>query len=252
MSDDEQIILKKPFFPSVIKTFYLLVFVYSTYQAMGTLLEKSRIFLNEDIPICAYSVPQIALYAITILYVVAFSLHMLRLYLSLEELEDPFSKVHKDFIKPLGKGCKSIVERYIRSAFLLVVSLKVINFNLFNSELKGIFLYLLCLYGSMLAWDVYIWKAGRVKRKELFFSISLPGTLIAYAMWCTQLHYFGADGTKILIATLLGMMMLATFYSLLSNDWYGFIKEGLQTICDFFYKPPYYGEENETQAPPSE
>ncbi|HHT9122668.1 MAG TPA: hypothetical protein ACFYEF_07335 [Candidatus Wunengus sp. YC63] len=169
---------------SAIKTFYFLVFFSAGVTFFFPFFTKISDFWNAlpSKPNTRWDAIFFTV-ALVIFYIVIF-FHFIRLYITLELLEDPTTDFHKIFIYPLGNKAR-FAEQIIRFLLILCVSFKIID--LFKHLLVTIEVntnpdlskYILVLYVVLLLWDiVYVMASHWNSMSEKIFDNKLSSLLI--------------------------------------------------------------------------
>lgn len=112
-------------------------------------------------------------------------LHFLRMYISLEMVENPFSTFNAS-LKNLTTTKQRSIESIIRLLFVILVGLNICRLfpqfdQLLNDELKSFklmswyvaFLYLICLI-----WDLFMHKKAKLSLEATFIDVSFPGFVL--------------------------------------------------------------------------
>ncbi len=156
---------------SAYKNLYLGVFLYAAYE-IGHQFFESRPFVwnllgNGDLQSDNYRY----FTWLVLLLCAAVGLHLLRIYLTMERLEDPTSNRHERYLSEKGWPVQ-LGEQWIRMAVILIVSLK---FMPIVDTLNKLAWFLAILYCALLSWDLFMWLFGGVRLKETYLPSSSVG-----------------------------------------------------------------------------
>ena len=151
--NDRNVVLQEKQLSSAFKIFYLAIFLNTAYKIFLDLNMHSD-SLRKEILLEHSTILSVLLY----IFPVVLFFHFMRIYFTMEELEDPTSLPHHIYIASLGKIGR-VIEQLVRLSVILLVSLKLTNIIIgtthFNS-LKSLFYYLSFFYFSLLFWDIFI------------------------------------------------------------------------------------------------
>ncbi len=130
-----------------------------------------------------------------VVFCIAIFFHLMRIYVSMEQLEDPTTEEHRLYIKPL-RGWRTGVEQAVRILIIVIVSLKFVP--VFNT-IHRLAYYLVILYSSLLLWDVFIHFAGKLVWRDTFIGSSIVGLIVSITLtWMTiPEHSFSQDARVI-------------------------------------------------------
>jgi hypothetical protein len=116
-------------------------------------------------------------YWVYIAFLVTISLHILRLYITMEFLEE-----EEAFFGSFYDGMRwyiTLPEFVLRSLIIATVTLKLYSPESFG----GIFGFLATLYGAMSAWSLWVWLVAGKPRDQVFLTSSLAGLIGCAAIW---------------------------------------------------------------------
>lgn len=144
----------KPFSPVVSRIFHLLVFFVSTVTAYLTALESLRTqwyTVSKTEPLVQWIGSSIYLGVFVIVI-----LHMVRVYISIEELDNPHSSLRRNHVDPLPNEIK-VWEQIVRLGLFCALTLFVtMRFASSGSAIRDAFLFLTGLYLLMVVWDMLV------------------------------------------------------------------------------------------------
>jgi len=237
---------------SAFKLFYLGVFILTAWYFFNPFWSHLPSIFNSlgagDIPF----LDGVFILFVLFLLPLAVFMHFLRLYITMELLEDPTSPFHAKFIRPLTSFPRYF-EQLVRLIVIAIITFKalgILGFGMFDS-LQHLCSYMLLFYGLLMFWDVMIltfhFRNKTISWKDTYILqniVSFMASAIAWLISRGQLEsYF-------LLALALLFIIAATVYSFIKDYKYGknnefvnrsFIPELLKTIKSIFI--PYYGEE---------
>jgi len=155
---------------SILKSTYLLIFMLSAGDIwMSTIAQKATIIELFFSPFEDGTGKLV--YSIVLMILLSFIVvHMVRIYLVIEALEDPNSADQNKFLSVIGKSQKySVIERRIRAVLIIIISLKIVLPDGSPASLAG---YFLVLYTWLLFWDFFVFYYGGVKLKSTYIKSS--------------------------------------------------------------------------------
>jgi hypothetical protein len=116
------VILPGRLLASVMKTVYFLAFVITAWNLAVAIRGHGNPFIKIAKGISDRDATVMG--SITLFFTLSILAHIIRIYLNLEMLENPMSKIHKEFIDPLGKAPR-FFEQSLRAALVLLVSFEI-------------------------------------------------------------------------------------------------------------------------------
>ncbi len=159
MNDKDVTIIDKQPLTSALKIVYLCFFVYTASTIFSAFVSHIP-EIGESIK--ANTLPTLdgLIFIIVLFFLpVAVGLHFVRIYLTMEMLEDPTSPFHKKYLTRLSSDAK-FKEQLLRFSAIILVSFKLIEkicgFEVLN-QLHGLCAYLVAFYFSLLLWDLWIY-----------------------------------------------------------------------------------------------
>ncbi len=142
---------------SAFKVVYLILFVTAAIQLRLDLLnnrDSSWVFFSQK----AIGGLDYTLYTYLLQFFAgALILHLLRMYLSMEDLEDPCSDTNERCFRNSSVWFRR-TEQIIRLTVIAVLSMKLISLGIFPkvTTLNATAVFLCVLYGLLIAWDVFV------------------------------------------------------------------------------------------------
>lgn len=248
---DSTILLERRSVSSVFKTFYLVIFIVTTW--------KVSVFIENE---CAnLLLTNNWFFWLPFVFFWVFLFHMLRLYVSLEQLEDPLTDLHQNYIRPLSSNRRRFFEQFLRFFVMVLVSLKGFEIIFMGNQLHiitsfievhprvvglaEIFLYLTALYSAMLLWDIFMKLWGGKKWNETFWEVSLVGFCISlyfmYVIASTDKAHVIPSSNLEFMRLLMVALIAATMFSLFrGKSVLKAIREVPASIAEVL-EVPYYG-----------
>jgi hypothetical protein len=122
--------------------------------------------------------------------------HFLRIYVTLELLEEPVSRLHLTFLVPLQRRWQRAVEQGIRVLVVGLVSLKLITAL---PTITAFAAYAFWVYFSLLLWDGFMIAIGRKRCRDTFVFSSLFGVVFFASLWVLMSKHQGTIYTAAVI-----------------------------------------------------
>jgi hypothetical protein len=246
------IIHEKPL-TSALKIFYLGIFIYTAITIfsafVGHVPDIYQKLEADTLPWFDGCVIIVVLFLLPI----SVGIHFLRIYITMEMLEDPTSPFHKRYLTPLNQNDIK-VEHVIRFFAIIFVSFKLIeeifNFKVFDN-LHHLCWYLLFFYSSLLIWDIWIYYCHKSKGsgfslcKDTYFKMNILSLIaVGFALLLSK----GTPKSYIALSFFLSIIIVVTVLSFINDGknrkqgfnertvWYE-LKRIMMSIFN-----PYYGK----------
>jgi flagellar biosynthesis protein FliQ len=237
---------KEPFF-------YLIFFLSLAYKLIttGLLPNEEKIIESLNRTLLNQDPSSLFVFWVYRSICVVVGLQLIRIYITMELLEDPFSKHHNKYIRLLGTK-KRFFEQLIRIFIIVIVSLKIFTEKDDWSNINTLASFLLSLYFGLLLLDCITlpplkeWK--NKKWSELiwpYMTIDFFGFGLAVLLYLMTSSSQNQTAYFIPIIVVLVVFLFLLFASLIHSI-IKYFKEYCYFILDLLLNlyEPYYGGEN--------
>lgn len=226
---------------SAYKNVYLFLFLFTGGFIILDLLVVGTAAVNANKT--ASEEDKIVFLGLMLLMGIALVCHLLRMYITMEQLEDPFSQGYRNYIAALQDNQSSLTkEQYARMFVICVVSSK--TFLPRFTEFWQIGVFLLILYSSLLTWDVIMVRTKHFEWKKTYWLSSIGGLIGSFVMIGIGIapHY---TKSSLLLPGIAAVVYVVLVIVTFVFEWR---QTGRMRVFDHFKKllkefvAPYYGQ----------